>query len=150
MKKTAPTDPKQKLATCLLYILATAAVFLSGLPVIMVVLVLLTLMTSLVLWWLSDTAIDILLLDDDQVLLITAQGRWIPVEITALYYSGLGQVLICQALRPAFASPLKNNGYHLVDFLPGGRRVAELRQQRCLGLARLTDRSGGSHCDRRG
>ena len=139
MKKTCLTDPLRTFATYLLYILATMATLVSDSPTVVIILALMVLVVSLASWWLTDTAIGISELNGNQILLKTGRGRWIPVEITAIYYSGLGQVMVCHSLSQGVSWRRTRKRYLLAAFLPHEKRRSELRQQRCLGLTHLSD-----------
>lgn len=138
MKKPCPTDLLPKLTICLLYPLAAMATVVSGPPTAIIVVTFVMLTASLTSWLLSDNVIDIAALDDNQILLITGQGRWIPGEIATLYYSWLGQVLVFHSLRQGPPWLRKRQYYRLADFLPDDKRLVALREQRCLCLSLLS------------
>lgn len=138
MKKTCHIDLLPELIIALLYMLAAAATMLSDPPTVVIALAFAILAVSLASWLLADNVVDISTLDDNQILLITRQGRWIPVEVTTLYYSGLGQVLVFHSRRQDLPWWGKRQCYRLADFLPGDQKQAALREQRCLCQPRLS------------
>ncbi|GGG49061.1 hypothetical protein GCM10011403_02700 [Pseudohongiella nitratireducens] len=130
-----------------MYCLAAMAVIVAEPPAVIVLLAMMSLFISWYHWFfISDSVTKISVLNDTQILLESAQGRWIPVKVTCLYYSGLGQVVYCQEFASSRRAGFVRRLWTVVSILPATlTAVDNLRKERCQLQTQLADPVSGDN-----
>lgn len=147
MKKICRTDRRHGLLVALLYSFAVWAVLAGDPPALFEMLAVISLIIS---WYhhcfIADRVVQISVLNDKKTLLKSARERWIPVEITCLYYSGLGQVVYCREFAGYMSGRFMGRQWVAAKMLPGDASAANvLRNERCQLLAQLAEPGAGDN-----
>lgn len=139
MKKTGRIKCQRPMLVSLLYALAAFAIVIADPPQVVVLLSGAALFIS---WYRHEFIVDdvtnVSVLNDKQLLVTTRRGRWVPLQLTGLYYSVLGQVLYCRQSGSAVSARYGTHSWVVAKLLPGDPdSIDSMRNIRCQCLRQL-------------